>query len=83
MDYTLSELRNKKGLTQRELAAQLHLSPSTIALYELGMRTPGLQNARRIAKYFGVPLDDIVFGPRAYDSQTTDEHAAFDMTGTD
>jgi len=57
----LVELRRTHGLSQAKLAAQLGLSPSTIALYELGRRTPHLKVARKVASFFGVSLDDLEF----------------------
>ncbi|NPV54675.1 MAG: helix-turn-helix transcriptional regulator [Firmicutes bacterium] len=79
MKYTLAELRHKRGITQRVVATDLQLAPSTIALYELGLRTPSLRTARRIAQYYGVLTDDIIFGPRVYESQAD----PLDATGTD
>ena len=58
----LQELRQELGMTQRELARALELGPSTIAMYELGLRTPALDTAKKIAKYFGLPVDNIFFG---------------------
>jgi putative transcriptional regulator len=59
---TLQELRLELGMTQRDLAKELELGPSTIAMYELGLRTPSLDTAKKIAKYFGIPVDNIFFG---------------------
>lgn len=36
----LRELRQKKGLTQRELAKRLGISPSAVGMYEQGRREP-------------------------------------------
>ena len=83
MRQTLAELRNGKGLTQRELASKLssidpniNFSPAAIALYELGLRTPGLQKAKLIARYFGVPVEDIFFGSDACKEQAKNEETA-------
>lgn len=64
---TLTELRGKVALTQRQLARELsksglNFSQTTIALYELGLRTPSLERAKIIAQYFGVPVESIIFG---------------------
>jgi DNA-binding XRE family transcriptional regulator len=59
---TLQELRLELGMTQRDLAKALELGPSTIAMYELGLRTPSLDTAKKIAKYFMIPVDNIFFG---------------------
>lgn len=58
----LQELRQELDMTQRDLAKALELGPSTIAMYELGLRTPSLDTAKKIAKYFEVPVDGIFFG---------------------
>ena len=57
----LVELRRLKGLSQRDLAANIMISPSAIAQYELGDRTPSLENALRIAQYFDIPVENISF----------------------
>ncbi|SFG07106.1 DNA-binding transcriptional regulator, XRE-family HTH domain [Desulfotomaculum arcticum] len=69
--WTLAELRkqHEPALTQRELAARLNIPASTIGMYEIGKRVPGLPNARAIARFFGVATDDIFFGPSAHRSQ--------------
>lgn len=58
---TLSELRTEKNLTQRQLAKELNISNSTIAMYEIGTRVPNLKIAIEIAKYFDVPVESIYF----------------------
>lgn len=58
---TLSELRLQKKLTQRELAKILEVSPSTIAMYEIGERNPSLERAKYIARFFNVPVETISF----------------------
>lgn len=66
---SLACLRNKKGLTQRQLAKELELSLSTIAMYETGERTPPLKRAKMIANFFNRPVDDIIFGKSAHISR--------------
>lgn len=61
---TLSELRNEKNMTQKELAKALKLSVSAIAMYEIGERTPSLKKAKEIADFFGVPIESIDFFSR-------------------
>lgn len=74
MKKPLSILRDEKGLTQRQLAIELSknrenlsFSHATIALYERGLRTPSLKRAKVIARYFGVPVESIIFGNDAYE----------------
>ena len=58
---TLSELRKEKNMTQKELAKALKIIESAIAMYEIGERTPSLKKAKRIADFFGVPIESIDF----------------------
>ena len=58
---SLSSLRTAKGLSQRELANALNFSAGIIGLYETGKRTPSLKNAKIIANFLEVSLEDISF----------------------
>ena len=59
---TLAELRVEKNISQRSLAEAIGTAPSSIGMYETGLRTPPLEKARKIAKFFGVLVDEIEFG---------------------
>jgi len=65
MRKTLQELRKEAGLSQREFASKIGLKHSTIGMYEIGLRTPSLETAKRIASFFGVPVESILFGADA------------------
>ncbi len=55
-------LRFEAGeMTQADLADQLGVTRQTVIAIEQGKYSPSLEMAFRIAKVFGVPLDD-VFG---------------------
>ncbi len=60
----LNILRQAKGLTQKELADELHVSNALIALYETGKRKPSLNKALIIASYFNTPVELIQFDCR-------------------
>jgi len=55
-------LRKKKGLSQRDLAERLQFSSSTISLYETGVHIPNSENLEKIANFFGVTTDFILYG---------------------
>lgn len=57
----LSVLRKAKGFSQKDLAAELGVSSSLIALYETGKRKPKLERAIEIGKYFNIPVENISF----------------------
>lgn len=60
----LSTLRQSRGLTQKELADELHVSSGLIALYESGKRKPRLNRAIEISNYFGISVEMIQFDCR-------------------
>lgn len=49
--------RLKKGMTQVDLAKQLHVGQFTISYWESGKKTPELAKAVRLADILGVSLD--------------------------
>ena len=53
----LRALREKEGLTQKQVANYLQLSRSTYTYYELGKRQPNLQTLSRLAELFHVSAD--------------------------
>ena len=50
-------LRHKNGLSQRDCAEKLQISPRTCAYYEAGEREPQLSVLVRIADFYGVSID--------------------------
>lgn len=53
----LKALREKRGLSQSDLAAKFNVSASTIGMYEQGLREPNIERLNRLAEFFGVSLD--------------------------
>ncbi len=53
----LHALRAAKGLSQRAVAADLHISQALLSHYENGAREPGLQFVCRACDYYGVSAD--------------------------
>lgn len=53
----LKELRNKKGLTQKELAPFINTTRDTLANWEVGRATPDIESVKTIADYFNVNTD--------------------------
>lgn len=56
----LKRLRNKKGMTQAELADALGVGKSTISMYEVGKREPDFEGLEAIADFFNVPMMELV-----------------------
>jgi transcriptional regulator with XRE-family HTH domain len=59
---TLKELRQRRGISQVELAIHLGVSPSSVYKLEAGKQMPKFPLVRRICAYFDVPLDSLEFG---------------------
>lgn len=53
-------LRNKYGMTQKDIAELLGVSQKSISKYEKCERTPTIENVTKLADYFGVTLDQFV-----------------------
>lgn len=53
----LKELRKKHKLSQRQLADEIKVAPSTISMYEQGKRSPNEELLKIIATYFHVSTD--------------------------
>ena len=53
-------LREQKGLTQRSLADNVLVSFQAISAWERGLSVPDLENAVRLAEYFGVSVDALL-----------------------
>ena len=53
----IKKLRTEKGLTQKDLADQLHVTFQTISKWEKDENEPDLATVRELAKLFGCSLD--------------------------
>lgn len=55
----LEEIRKERGLKQEELAAELEVSRQTVGSLENGRYNPSILLAFKIARYFGLRIEDI------------------------
>ena len=58
----IKELREKKQLTQAELAAQLHVSDKTISKWENGKGYPDISLLEPLAAVFGISVAELLSG---------------------
>lgn len=56
----LKQLRNKKGLSQKELTDRLHLNRSTYARYETSTTQPDYDTLEKLADFYDVSVDYIL-----------------------
>ena len=59
MKNRLEEIRKDRGIRQEELALALGVSRQTIVSLENGRYNPSIILAFKIARYFGVQIEDI------------------------
>lgn len=69
MKNRLEEIRKKHGLSQEELAEKLEVSRQTIGSLENGRYNPSIILAFKIARYFGMSIEDIFI----YEEEESDE----------
>ena len=62
MTNHLPALRSQRGWTQAQLAKQLGVSRQTIISIERGKYDPSLPLAFKIARAFGLPIEEIFSG---------------------
>lgn len=59
MKNRLEEIRKERGIRQEELARTLEVSRQTIGSLENGRYNPSILLAFKIARYFGMAIEDI------------------------
>lgn len=62
----LTELRKSRGISQKELANYIDVSPSLVGMYEQGRRKPSFEILEAIADYFNVNIDTL-YGKDEFD----------------
>lgn len=53
----LQKLRERRGMNRKALSEVCGLSKNVVARYERGERTPDIEDAAKLADFFGVSLD--------------------------
>lgn len=59
MQFSLRELRARKGETQRQVATAIGVSPQTYCAWEKDISKVSVSKVNALAKYFGVTLSQI------------------------
>lgn len=59
MKNRLEEIRKQRGIKQEDLAIDLEVSRQTIGSLENGRYNPSILLAFKIARYFGMTIEDI------------------------
>ena len=59
----LAALRKAQGLTQLQLAEQLHYSDKAVSKWERGESMPDLAVMKQLADFYGIRIDDFLLTP--------------------
>ena len=59
MKNRIEEIRKERGIRQEEFAKALGVSRQTISSLETGRYNPSINLAYKIAKYFGMTIEDV------------------------
>ena len=84
----LYRLRTERGIYQKELAAELHMSISGISSYENDIHFPDIKTLEKLAKYFHVSTDyllgrvDYMAPIDDMDRNLIDQYTAIDLMDT-
>lgn len=62
--HVIAKLREKKGISQKELATILNVSAGAVALWEVNKRCPSLESLVNVADYFNVSMDEFFVNDR-------------------
>lgn len=65
LSQNIKNLRSEKGMTQKELAECLHVTPQAVSRWETGEVEPSVSTIGEIAVIFGVTTDEIISGKKA------------------
>ena len=60
----IRELRKEKGLTQKDLAEQLHITDRAVSKWERGLCAPDLSTLEPLADILGVTVTELISGKR-------------------
>lgn len=69
----LVKLRKEHNLSQEALASKLGLSRQAVSKWERAEASPDTDNLVALAELYGVPLDEILNGPKAQEDTPNNE----------
>lgn len=70
MKNRLEEIRKQQGIRQEKLAADLEVSRQTIGSLENGRYNPSIILAFKIARYFGMCIEEIFIYEEGQENET-------------
>lgn len=62
--HLLSELRKEKGMTQKELALQIHVTDKAVSRWETGKGFPDITSLTALSELFDITINELLAGKR-------------------
>lgn len=63
----LFALRMERGYTVDQIAEVLGVTPEEVCAWECARSTPSLDQSNRLARFYQIPLDEIIRNPKPHD----------------
>ena len=60
MGVKIKEMRQKRGLTQKQLADRLGVKQQNVSDWERGERSPSVKNLKKLSEILNCQIDDLV-----------------------
>lgn len=57
----LKRIRERRGMSQETVAAQLHTTRQTISNWERGQTNPSIDDLMKLAEFFQVGVDELIY----------------------
>ena len=57
---SVKEMRQKRGLTQKQLADRLGVKQQNVSDWERSLRSPSVKNLKKLAEILNCQIDDLV-----------------------
>lgn len=59
---TIKKVRAEKGMTQEQLAEQLHVTRQAVSNWEQGKTQPDIETLSAMAEAFELPVENLIYG---------------------
>ncbi len=69
----IKRLRNAKGLSQEQLAAELHISRQAVSHWENDRTQPDIDMLEKLAEVLGAPIEELIYGEKRQTSLEPDK----------
>lgn len=70
LDEKLAALRERKGLSQMELAEEMDISRQAVSRWEVGSAVPSVENLKQLSRLYGVSVDVLLDETRTLEEET-------------